>query len=351
MPARLRIRLTELESQKLRELSQNVQVPERTRKRAEVLCLNARGWTVEEIADWIKWAPNTVRKTLTTWVIKGENGLWDAPRSGRKKTWEEEDIKYLESRCEQDGRTYNSKQLSVLLKQERQVELTPGRIRKILKKKGEPWKRTKTVQRVHPDPKQKQVKKAELEMLRSCAARGEIRLKYLDESGFSLWSSASYSYIRVGKEKKIRPSKKRGKRLNVLGIYEPGQSFNYAAALGSIKKESLVKMLDKEAEEAVQSCRKTGAETVIVLDNYSLHKSHLVKGKEKEWSAQGLYLFFLPTYSSELNLIEGEWHQIKSHEISGRMFEDEYELVQGVKESLRARSEKAGLRLQHFRLT
>jgi transposase len=69
-------------------------------------------------------------------VIKGEDGLWDAPRSGRKKTWEEEDIEYLESRCEQDGRTYNSKQLSVLLKQERQVELTPVRIRKILKKKG-----------------------------------------------------------------------------------------------------------------------------------------------------------------------------------------------------------------------
>jgi len=77
-----------------------------------------------------------VRKTLTTWVIKGEDGLWDAPRSGRKKTWEEEDIKYLESRCEQDGRTYNSKQLSVLLKQERQVELNPARIRKILKKMG-----------------------------------------------------------------------------------------------------------------------------------------------------------------------------------------------------------------------
>ncbi len=351
MPAGLRIRLTELESQKLRELSQNAFVPERTRKRAEVLCLNARGWTVGQIADWLKWAPNTVRRTLTTWVIKGEDGLWDAPRSGRKKTWEEADIEYLECRCERDERTYNSKQLSVLLKNERQVELTPARIRKILKKKGFIWKRTKTIQRVHPDPKQKQVKKADLEILRSCAARGEIRLKYLDESGFSLWSPASYSYIRVGEQKKIRQSKKRGKRLNVLGIYEAGQSFNYAAALGSIKKESLIKILDKEALEAAEVGRQMGAETVIVLDNYSLHKSHQVRAKEKEWSAQGLYLFFLPTYSPELNLIEGEWHQIKSHEIAGRMFEDEYELVQAVKESLRARSEKAGLRLQHFRLT
>jgi len=350
MPARLRISLTELEAQKLRELSSNPQVPERTRKRAEVLCLNARGWTVDQIADWIEWAPNTVRKTLTTWVIKGEDGLWDAPRSGRKKTWEEADIEYLEYRCDRDERTYNSKQLSVLLKKERQVELTPAIIRKILKK-GWRWKGTKTAQRIHPDPKQKQVKKADLEMLKSCAERGEIRLKYLDKSGFSLWSSASYSYIRVGKQKKIRQSKKRGKRLNILGIYEPDKSFNYAAAMGSIKKENFVKILDKEASEAAQIRRQTGVDTVIVLDNYSLHKSHLVRAKEKEWEAQGLSLFFLPTSSSELNLIEGEWHQIKSHEISGRMFEDEYELVQAVSPSLRERSEKLGVKLQHFRLT
>lgn len=351
MPARLRISLTELEAQKLRKLSSNPQVPKRTRKRAEVLCLNARGWTVNQIADWIEWAPNTVRKTLTTWVIKGEDGLWDAPRSGRKKTWEEADIEYLEERCDRDERTYNSKQLSVLLKKERQVELTPARIRRILKKKGLIWKRTKTVQRIHPDPRQKEAKKADLEMLKICAACGEIRLKYLDESGFSLWSSASYSYIKVGKQKKIKQSKKRGKRLNVLGIYEPDTSFNYAAAIGSIKKENFVEILDKEASLAAQVRQQTGANTVIVLDNYSLHKSQLVRSKEKEWEAQGLFLFFLPTYSSELNLIEGEWHQIKSHEISGRMFEDEYALVQAVRESLRERSEKLGLRLQHFRLT
>jgi transposase len=69
-------------------------------------------------------------------VIKGEDGLWDAPRSGKKKIWEEADIEYLEYRCKRDERTYNGKQLSVLLKKERQVELTPARIRKFLKKKG-----------------------------------------------------------------------------------------------------------------------------------------------------------------------------------------------------------------------
>jgi transposase len=125
---------------------------------------------------------------------------------------------------------------------------------------------------------------------------------------------------------------------------------NYALALGSFKQESFIKILDKEAEEAARHRKETGVETIIVLDNYSIHKSHQVKAKEKEWQKKGLYLFFLPTYSPELNLIEGEWYQIKVHEIAGRMFEDEYDLVLAVKESLRSRSEQVGYQLQQFNL-
>jgi hypothetical protein len=53
MPARLKIRITELEYQKLLELRHNPKLPGRTRKRAEVLCLNAKGGTVNQIAYWI----------------------------------------------------------------------------------------------------------------------------------------------------------------------------------------------------------------------------------------------------------------------------------------------------------
>ena len=39
----------------------------------------------------------------------------------------------------------------------------------------------------------------------------------------------------------------------------------------------------------------------------------------------GLYLFFLPQYSSQMNLIEAQWHQLKTHEIAGRIFDNEYD--------------------------
>ena len=62
----------------------------------------------------------------------------------------------------------------------------------------------------------------------------------------------------------------------------------------------------------------------------------------------GLYLFFLPTSSPELNLIDGEWNQIKTHEICDRMFEDEYDLVRVVKEILKNRSSQVGYQLQQW---
>jgi hypothetical protein len=53
MPERLKIRLIELEYQNLLELRHNPKLPERTIKRAELFCLNAKSWTVNQIADWI----------------------------------------------------------------------------------------------------------------------------------------------------------------------------------------------------------------------------------------------------------------------------------------------------------
>jgi hypothetical protein len=87
-------------------------------------------------------------------MIKGDEGLWDAPRSGRKRTWQEADIKYLEDCCDREERTYNSKQLSHLLKKERSWELSPERIRKILKK-GQKMEKNKNNSESSPTPQAK----------------------------------------------------------------------------------------------------------------------------------------------------------------------------------------------------
>ena len=136
MPAPIKVSLSEEEDQKLLNVQQHPETASRVRYRAEIVRLNAYGWSVSQIADYKKLSSHTVRKSLHSWSNQGLEGLWEAGGRGRKKGWEEEDIQYLEIVIEQEQRTYNSRQLAEKLKQDRGVKLSPNRIRKLLKKRG-----------------------------------------------------------------------------------------------------------------------------------------------------------------------------------------------------------------------
>lgn len=131
----LRVFLTREQDRMLFELRKADAVPQRTKDRAEVIRLSSQGWKVKKIADYFHWRESTVRAALQRWMGQGLEGLWDKRRSGRKRTWQPEDIEYLEQCLEKEQRTYNSKQLAAKLKQERQVNLSPDLVRHLLKKK------------------------------------------------------------------------------------------------------------------------------------------------------------------------------------------------------------------------
>lgn len=135
MPIYLQVKLTEGEKEELLKLKRAVSTPERTCSRIEALILSHRGFSVKQIATLTGQKESTIRRTLGRWMVRGQEGLLDQPRKGRPRRWEEEDIKYLESCLESEPRTYNSYQLAEKLKEERKVELSPQRVRKILKKK------------------------------------------------------------------------------------------------------------------------------------------------------------------------------------------------------------------------
>ena len=50
---------------------------------------------------------------------------------------------------------------------------------------------------------------------------------------------------------------------------------------------------------------------IVVIDNAAIHKGEAMDSKRQEWAAQGLYLYYLPPYSPELNRIEILWKQAK----------------------------------------
>lgn len=181
------------------------------------------------------------------------------------------------------------------------------------------------------------------------AQGGDIDLKYLDESGFCLFSPVSYSYSRLKQQKRLEQVATRGNRISILGLWQPGQQFEYALAQGGFNGESYIKVIDWIAEKAASTLAQTGRLTVVVQDNSSIHKCDLVRQQWQGWQDQGLFFFFLPPYCPQMNRIEDQWHQLKAHEIAGQMFEDEYDLAMAVLKAMQTRSESGRYSLERFK--
>lgn len=186
-------------------------------------------------------------------------------------------------------------------------------------------------------------------MLELSAATKEIDLLYLDESGFCMWTPSGYTYYFRGQPKKLEQTNRRGRRLSILGLWQPSVQFTYGLAIGSFTSDSYIKMMDEQAKLAQKEFKRTGKIRVIVQDNGSIHKSQNVQQKWSQWEAMGLYLFFLPPYCSQMNPIEVEWHQIKAHELVGQMFEDELDLAYAVMSGVEARGIAGGYSVERFR--
>jgi transposase len=89
---------------------------------------------VEKIATHFNWTVQTVREVLHKWEKQGMEGLWELPGRGRKPKWAEDDIVFLEKCLKEEPRTYNSLQLTQKLERDRNVKLSPDRLRRVLAK-------------------------------------------------------------------------------------------------------------------------------------------------------------------------------------------------------------------------
>ena len=208
------------------------------------------------------------------------------------------------------------------------------------------WKGTRHSHLRKQDPEQRALKQADLDMLEMAAAAGEIDLLYLDESGCCQWCDVGDSYYFRGEQKRQEQTKKGGRRLNILGLWQPFTIFIYGLIFGSMKSQNYITMMDEQAKIA----QKTGRMRVIVQDNGSIHKSKVTQQKWATWEAQGLYLFFLPPYCSEMNPIEEEWRHLKRDELRGQMFETEKELAYHVIQGLEHRGEIHGHTTQYVNI-
>jgi putative transposase len=168
----------------------------------------------------------------------------------------------------------------------------------------------------------------------------------MDETGFESWSPVTYSWSRVGSQKRQEQTPCR-RRISLLGLWEPKQ-LSYGLSFGGVDSQTYVHLMNWLAQQAQTLFDDSGLLTLVVQDNAPIHMSRLVQAQHQAWRQKGLLLFQLPKYCSEMNLIECEWRQTKAHHICGEMFDDHYDLALGVIAAVRARAESAGYAVERF---
>lgn len=284
----------------LEQLYQNAQ-SHRLRQRAHIILLSNSKLTLNEISRVTFLDRDTISSIINNWESIGLIGLYDLSKSGRPTIFsKDEEIKII-NKIKLDPR--NLKKVTSEINSETGKTSSTKTVKRILKKYKKVWKRMKKSLAGKPDDAE--LKKAEVDILefKSRALKGTIDLMYFDESGFSLTPSVPYGWQDIGKRIKIRSS--RSAKINVLGLLNTitnkliPWTFNC-----NIDSEIVMAVFDNFANGLKK-------ETWVVLDNASFHKSEIIEDKIKEWEEKKLFLYYLPPYSPQLNLIERVWQFMK----------------------------------------
>ncbi|MFM2304043.1 MAG: hypothetical protein RLZZ135_1453 [Cyanobacteriota bacterium] len=104
-------------------------------------------------------------------------------------------------------------------------------------------------------------------------------------------------YAWQEKGEQIIVKAQRSKRLNAFGILNRRQELEVFLFESSINSDIIIACIDRFSNQIKM-------ETVLVVDNAPIHTSNAFLEKQLEWKEKGLTIFFLPTYSPELNIIE-----------------------------------------------
>jgi len=294
------------------------------RQRAHCLILHRQGMDIEQLILIFSVSQKTIYNWLNNWDERGLLGLYNRRGQGRKGTFSESQKAQLKAWSKRYPRQI--KRLVSKAKEAWDIDTSTDTIKRVLKSMHMSWhrfRRSLPGQGQSPDYAKKRYA---LEHLKQLDQAGVIDLYYLDEAGFSLEPKVPYGWQEIGQYEPI--ASQRSQQLNVLGfMHRAGRLESYVSEQ-SITGAVVAHCLDTYfATVAIP--------TVIVADQAPVHRCRAVQDKRAEWAARDVYLFDLPSYSPELNLIEILWRFMKYQWIEFSAYESWQALVYGVEKILK----------------
>ncbi len=296
---------------------------EQTRRRAHAVLLSAREFSVDEIADIYEVDRDTVSSWLARWENNGAAKLPDQAGRGRKPLLNAAEQKQAIKIVEAEPRA--AKQSLAKIEEKTGKKISRATLVRILKAGGKVWKRLRRSVRAKRDDADFQAAQAELAEFRALAATGAIDHYYYDEASFTLDPCVPYAWQTRGETLELPAT--RGGRLSVLGFCNTANQMKSFVFADSIDSDIVIACFD-------DFCLTLTKPTIVVIDGSSTHVSAAFQAKLPEWEARDLYVYLLPAYSPELNLIEIVWRMMKYHWLPLWAYRSFDHLLRGVIEVL-----------------
>lgn len=189
----------------------------RVRRRAEAILLSGRGYSIKDIASIKAVEYLTVSRWIDQWNERQIDGLLEGEGRGRKATLTEAEQKRLMDWLNRLDTPLRGPGLVIeKMKEWFWKTLHEATAKRYMKQAGLVWKRVRTSLRERQDEEEFELCKQELEEHMQASGREEIKLLYLDESGFNGTAYIPYAWQPKGRTYRITPPQ--GQRINVLGI-------------------------------------------------------------------------------------------------------------------------------------
>jgi len=294
------------------------------RQRAHCILLSYQKSKIAELIAIFRVSRNTIYNWLNNWESLGLVGLYNRRGQGRKKLFDPKKQETIKNWAKETPK--NLGRVQEKIKKEWDIVASLETIKRVLKSLGMKWKRMRTMVGGEPEPEVYENKKQILKALKKLSDHGAIDLRYLDESGFCLTPYVPYGWQEKEVLQGLRSNK--SKRINVLGLLNTKNELYSYIFETRITSEIVIKFLDNY----VQTIDKM---TVVVLDNAPIHRSKAFQKKIVEWQQKKLKIFWLPTYSPQLNLIETLWRFMKYEWIEQDAYSSWKNLVEYVENILK----------------
>jgi transposase len=294
------------------------------RQRAHCIQLSYQGYKIAELCQIFKVSRNTIYNWFNSWELSKFTGLYNQSGRGRKKIFnisQEQEIKnWVKATPKNLGKVQEK------IEKEWEIKVSKKTLKRVIKSACMGWYRIKRKVGGNPVAEFYSRKVKELEKLKEQELIGEIEIRYVDESGFCLIPYIPYAW--QDKKEKIEVKSQPSKRLNVLGFLTRKNQLEAYTFDCNINSDVVIACIDK-------FCEKITKKTVLIMDNSSIHQNNFLWEKEEEWANKGLEIFFLPTYSPHLNIIEVLWRFIKYQWLEINAYENYSALVKAVENILK----------------